>query len=439
MDIIADGLWGTKTALCFTIFIASVGMISIILLFVRSDKSLFVVENAPALLTTLGILGTFFGVAQGLGSFDVHHIDQSVPILLDGMKLAFWTSILGMTFALVLKFTQFITGFFRREKNAEEISGIDIYQIMQEQNKNINDLKTAIGGDGDYSLVTQIRLMRSEASEDNKNLIKEFNDFTSRMADNNSKALIDALQEVLRDFNTKINEQFGENFKELNHAVGSLLKWQENYKTQIEAIVTHFQLAAEGIEKVHLAIENIRRNAEFIPSTMENLRALLDKLDQEIEKASELLEGFASLRNQADQVFPIVKQSLESFTRDLTESVGRSTQAVEESVLTQSRAMNEVAEKVTKMVLDSDTLMRSGVQSIQGLFKKTLEDVENSTKKQFEQLDKQLEESLQAAMVKLGSKMASVAQKLVEDCNLLTRAIGTMVARAGISERTKKS
>jgi len=40
------------------------------------------------------------------------------------------------------------------------------------------------------------------------------------MAENNSKALIEALQEVIRDFNAKINEQFGENFKQLNEAVG---------------------------------------------------------------------------------------------------------------------------------------------------------------------------------------------------------------------------
>ena len=55
-------------------------------------------------------------------------------------------------------------------------------------------------------------------------------EFMAKMAENNSKALIQALQEVIRDFNTKISEQFGDNFNQLNSAVGQLLVWQERYR-----------------------------------------------------------------------------------------------------------------------------------------------------------------------------------------------------------------
>ena len=48
------------------------------------------------------------------------------------------------------------------------------------------------------------------------------------MADGNSKALISALQDVIRDFNVKISEQFGDNFKQLNVAVGRLLNGKNN-------------------------------------------------------------------------------------------------------------------------------------------------------------------------------------------------------------------
>lgn len=56
------------------------------------------------------------------------------------------------------------------------------------------------------------------------------------MAENNSKAFIQALEEVIKDFNNKITEQFGDNFKQLNLAVGALLTWQENYKNYIEKV-----------------------------------------------------------------------------------------------------------------------------------------------------------------------------------------------------------
>ena len=49
-----------------------------------------------------------------------------------------------------------------------------------------------------------------------------------------SQTLIEALRSVIQDFNQKITEQFGENFRQLNEAVGRLLVWQEQYKELVE-------------------------------------------------------------------------------------------------------------------------------------------------------------------------------------------------------------
>lgn len=58
-------------------------------------------------LTGLGILGTFLGLALGLGSFDgnnVYTISDNVGPLLEGMKVAFHTSVYGIFFSLVFNF-----------------------------------------------------------------------------------------------------------------------------------------------------------------------------------------------------------------------------------------------------------------------------------------------------------------------------------------------
>ena len=60
------------------------------------------------------------------------------------------------------------------------------------------------------------------------------------MAENNSNALIEALEEVMRGFNSKINEQFGDNFKQLNEAVGQILVWQEQYQSQMTQLAEEF-------------------------------------------------------------------------------------------------------------------------------------------------------------------------------------------------------
>ena len=42
----------------------------------------------------------------------------------------------------------------------------------------------------------------------------------------------------MREFNTKINEQYGDNFKQLNQSVVAMLQWQEQYKAQLNTLIT---------------------------------------------------------------------------------------------------------------------------------------------------------------------------------------------------------
>ena len=60
-------------------------------------------ELIPSLLTSLGILGTFMGLMQGLTSVDFSNAEgtiQSIPQLLGGMKFAFATSVAGIACSL---------------------------------------------------------------------------------------------------------------------------------------------------------------------------------------------------------------------------------------------------------------------------------------------------------------------------------------------------
>ena len=60
------------------------------------------IEQLPSVVSTLGVLGTFLGITRGLLSFDTSNLDTSIPLLLDGLKTAFFTSLLGMACSLVL-------------------------------------------------------------------------------------------------------------------------------------------------------------------------------------------------------------------------------------------------------------------------------------------------------------------------------------------------
>lgn len=62
------------------------------------------IDNFPTIISTLGVLGTFYGITKGLWHFDTIHLNDSIPKLLEGLKTAFWTSLAGMLGSMILSF-----------------------------------------------------------------------------------------------------------------------------------------------------------------------------------------------------------------------------------------------------------------------------------------------------------------------------------------------
>lgn len=62
------------------------------------------IDNFPPIISTLGVLGTFWGITVGLMHFDQDNLNTSIPKLLEGLKTAFWTSLGGMFGSMFLSF-----------------------------------------------------------------------------------------------------------------------------------------------------------------------------------------------------------------------------------------------------------------------------------------------------------------------------------------------
>lgn len=63
-------------------------------------------EMIPGVLTTLGILGSFYGIVTGLSTLDLsttESMSRSIAVLISGMRTAFNTSIVGAILALTFQ------------------------------------------------------------------------------------------------------------------------------------------------------------------------------------------------------------------------------------------------------------------------------------------------------------------------------------------------
>jgi RNAse (barnase) inhibitor barstar len=225
--------------------------------------------NAVAsLVTVVGVFGTFVGIFSGLLGFNPVAIEASVPPLLGGMRLAFVTSIFGL---LISGFIKRRALFYKAEKveSAQEVGETPAEDIInqlislnqaQQSNQDamessLSSIQKALTGDGETTLLTQLIRLRtgfSDKLDDLQDTLRgsldklaiSFDNFAQTMTENDSSALIEALEEVMRDFNSKINEQFGDNFKQLNEAVGQILVWQEQYQSQMTQLAEEFSIAA---------------------------------------------------------------------------------------------------------------------------------------------------------------------------------------------------
>jgi hypothetical protein len=104
---IVEAIWSDAIARMFCGAIAGWFALAFLLLLfgnnTRGNVGTEFLRITPNSLATIGILGTFTGILIGLLDFDVTRIDDSVPGLLAGLKIAFTTSIAGTTAAIAFR------------------------------------------------------------------------------------------------------------------------------------------------------------------------------------------------------------------------------------------------------------------------------------------------------------------------------------------------
>jgi len=224
----------------------------------------------------LGIFGCFLGIAIGLLHFDTENIQSSVPSLLDGIKTSFWASIFGVGGALTIKGRYQIFGppKFSPGSVVQGATVDDLAQLLQL-------LQQSVAGKEDSTLLSQLKLLRQETGFGLKAVYSSLENYMEKMADNNSKALIEALKEVIRDFNAKINEQFGDNFKQLNSAVERILVWQEAYRQQMTEMIDQQRATTENMSIAATRYSELVQRAERFSSIAAELKKLLTDLDMQ--------------------------------------------------------------------------------------------------------------------------------------------------------------
>src|SRR5438105_10487198 len=137
--------------------------------------------------------------------------------------------------------------------------------------------------------------------------IRYLDEFGRTVAENNSRALIDALKDVIREFNEKISEQFGENFKQLNQAVGQILDWQERYRQQMAEMIEQQQITTQNMATATERYQRLMEPAEAFDTVANRMGVLIEGLEAQRKQLDDSLSSLATLINTAAKGFPEIE------------------------------------------------------------------------------------------------------------------------------------
>ena len=388
----------------------------------KRDKHHALTQYTPTLLTSLGILGTFMGIVAGLLEFDTANIDTSIGPLLDGLKTAFITSLAGMLLSIIYKGLS-ASGKLSPKTDDEQsiapddITAADLYSAMTQQVDGIEQLRKAIGGDSEASLVGQFKLLRSDINDNQKQADKQLRlatetltsintaalhqqanfkafeerlwiklqDFADMMSKSATEQVIEALKTVIQDFNNNLTEQFGENFKQLNAAVLELVTWQENYKQQLSDMKVQYDHGVQAITQTESSVANIDEKAQSIPAAMESLVKVMEVNQHQINELAQHLGAFEQVRDRAVEAVPEIRNQIDlaiAGAREASETMAKgvidSTDRLKLVVVESADNYRDTIDRTRGALDDAATTTANSSIEIKEQFSSALTDINNN-------------------------------------------------------------
>lgn len=437
--------------------------------------------NQPYLLiippgfATIGIIGTFLGIAIGLKNFDVDNIDNSIPTLLEGLKTAFYTSIAGISLSLV--FSGIISWVHARSKasgaaiSPEQNSLNELGSIMQQGfdslNKSINSesdgsltthlekmrlklrdnhkesvselsaMRDALGGDGETSMLTQLIKLRNvtqdqianqtqlarfqqsqlqelkEQVQENGDLMeRKFDEFSTLMAKSNTEALVEAIENVIGGFNDRLNE-----------LIEKLVK--ENFEELNNSVQRLNEWQQENKSMIQRLTDHYKSTADTLSLTsnkLEELSGYSERISGSSGKMSKILKELQDVMLESTK-FKENTVFLNEATSELKDSSVKMNewlkreQAFADSVgelITSLKEIHELRDSSSKFWADIKTNMNDGVDIIKdgnSELQASIERLEQSFQARQDQSFQALDQILKAMTTDIYERLYAIIPK----------------------------
>ena len=369
------------------------------------------IEQIPSLISTLGVLGTFLGITIGLMNFNPNVLDESIPLLLEGLKTAFFTSLAGMIGSLIL--SKYVSS------------------VYDDNDKGMSDINIAAG-----EIVKAVK----------------------QMSDNNEKLTMGLLQEIQNQshnqtafYNTALAEM-----QKTSNGIETTEKKLDTLMLQSQSQTTSLKEVANNSSSMLISVGNIEANSdvqkktnaeltnyigEIVDATSamvstdesiaESVKALGTKLhDEVVEIEDKMNETNELLSNKFDEFTELLKKSnteaLVEVMKKVTEEFQKQMNSLINKLIQENfDQLNKSVEKLNQWQQENKEMISSLTRQYKQMATEfegtstTLTAVGNDTKSLVSDGGKlkQLIESLSKVMIE-DDKFVEIAKKLEDTVDL---------------------
>ena len=365
--------------------------------FKNSDKLVEnrrIVEYFPTFISTLGVLGTFFGITMGLVAFDTTDLDKSIPGLLDGLKTAFFTSLAGMIGSMIL------SAFIGRKQDEKEGGISDINQAagtICQAVKQMSDLNK--------STIEKLASQMEEQEKDRKAFystmgsVMESVKKTQASISESLLSINKSQSAVESEMHSVVINQRSQNevlFEATGSMINSIGRLEENSTTQ----TSHLAATQKSIVEIAEFTHHIPDLVDLVEGTV----GTQEEINTQVQKLKNILDGeVLQIEESMNKTNQLLERKFDEFTELLkksnTEALVEVIDLVEGMVGTQEE-INAQVQKL-KNILDGEVLQ----------IEKSMNKTNQLLERKFDEFTELLKKSNTEALVEVMKKVTEEFQK----------------------------
>ncbi|MPW82724.1 hypothetical protein C0134_04230 [Moraxella catarrhalis] len=413
------------------------------------------IDSIPTLLTSIGILGTFFGIVLALLAFDDSDIKSHINDIISGMKTAFITSVTGLLLSIILKIWASIHQDKSENLDLDQVDASNILKFIEHhltEQTNTQKKTAVIHEELLQALTTHHEYVKQNNQQFAANLWDKLEKTAQILTKSATEEVILALNQLIKDFNHQLTEQFGENFKQLNHAVFELIQWQENYKQQLEQMQIQYQNHTNAVAATQQAIDNIHDNlshiahhAQSIPDSMERLAVAIELSHTQIDTLYDHLAAFADMKDKAVAALPSLSEQIDTMLQGMDDASQKLTEQfhqIHQSIKAQPSIMQSTTQElkntlerlVGQLEIDIKNITEKHAGSIKeqmnqlsNIAAQTLEDISDSIEGQINNFNTAEAKKIESDLQQMGSALISMTSQFTKDYKELVNHMNNII------------